>query len=79
MRAQSGDHLKQLLREDHRYVFTLIQNFHTREGGRYPQLSDRSDIIAMTDEAHRSQYDALPNAASLAFTGTPIRQAVRLV
>ncbi len=85
VRAQSGDHLKQLLHDDHRYVFTLIQKFHTRpqgdrDGGRYPQLSDRSDIIVMTDEAHRSQYDALalnmrnalPNAAYLAFTGTPL-------
>lgn len=80
VRAQSGDHLKQLLHDDHRYVFTLIQKFHTRDGGRYPQLSDRPNVIVMTDEAHRSQYDALalnmrnalPNAAYLAFTGTPL-------
>jgi type I restriction enzyme R subunit len=26
VRAKSGEHLKQLLTEDHRYVFTLIQN-----------------------------------------------------
>src|SRR5205807_788667 len=46
----------------------------------YPILSDRSDIIVITDEAHRSQYDqlalnmrnALPNAAFIAFTGTPL-------
>ena len=43
-------------------------------------LSERRDIIVITDEAHRSQYDtlalnmrtALPNAAFLAFTGTPL-------
>ena len=43
-------------------------------------LSDRSDIIVITDEAHRSQYDifalnmrnALPNAAFIGFTGTPL-------
>ena len=43
-------------------------------------LSERDDIIVITDEAHRSQYDtlalsmrqALPNAAFLAFTGTPL-------
>ena len=71
---RSGEHLKQLLREDHRYVFTLIQKFHTERGQTYPALSERSDIIVMTDEAHRSQYDvlalnmrnALPNAAFLA-------------
>ena len=78
--AASGAHLKQLLTEDHRYVFTLIQKFGTKKGDVYPQLSDRQDIIVITDEAHRSQYDtlamnmrtALPNAAFLGFTGTPL-------
>ena len=80
VRAQDGEHLKQLLQEDHRYVFTLIHKFHSRDGQPYPKLSDRSDIIVITDEAHRSQYDiladnmrrALPNAAFLGFTGTPL-------
>ena len=80
VRAESGEHLKQLLQEDHRYVFTLIQKFHTGKGGRYPVLSERSDIIVMPDEAHRTQYDALalnmrnglPNAAFIAYTGTPL-------
>ncbi|MBA2527382.1 MAG: DEAD/DEAH box helicase family protein, partial [Pyrinomonadaceae bacterium] len=79
VRAQRGEHLKQLLQEDHRYVFTLIQKFRTDRGKAYPKLSYRSDIIVITDEAHRSQYDqlalnmrnALPNAAFIAFTGTP--------
>ncbi|QGT78918.1 HsdR family type I site-specific deoxyribonuclease [Guyparkeria halophila] len=78
--ADSGTHLKQLLTEDHRYVFTLIHKFGTRDGDSYPKLSDRKDIIVITDEAHRSQYDtlamnmrtALPNAAFLGFTGTPL-------
>ena len=43
-------------------------------------LSERDDIIVIADEAHRTQYDtlalnlrnALPNAAFLAFTGTPL-------
>jgi type I restriction enzyme R subunit len=73
--AESGEHLRQLLREDHRYVFTLIHKFRTSE-----MLSNRSDIIVITDEAHRSQYDtlamnmrqALPNASFMAFTGTPL-------
>jgi len=80
VRAGDGEHLKQLLREDHRYVFTLIQKFHIESGKQYPKLSDRSDVIVMTDEAHRSQYDvlalnmrnALPNAAFIGFTGTPL-------
>jgi len=80
VQATSGVHLKQLLQEDHRYVFTLIQKFHTERGESYPKLSDRDNIIVMTDEAHRSQYDimamnmrnALPNAAFIGFTGTPL-------
>ncbi len=78
--ATSGAHLKLLLSQDHRYVFTLIHKFHTGKGETYPMLSDRADIVVITDEAHRSQYDtlalnmrnALPNAAFLAFTGTPL-------
>ena len=78
--ATSGKHLEQLLRENHRYVFTLIQKFHAERGQKYPTLSDRSDIIVVTDEAHRSQYDifavnvrnALPRAAFIGFTGTPL-------
>lgn len=80
VRAQSGEHLKELLAEDHRYIFTLIQKFRTDNGKKYPKLSDRSDIIVIADEAHRSQYDifamnmrnALPNAGFIAFTGTPL-------
>ncbi|MCG2740889.1 MAG: type I restriction endonuclease subunit R, partial [Syntrophaceae bacterium] len=73
--AESSKHLRQLLTEDHRYVFTLIHKFREPE-----EVSPRNDIIVITDEAHRSQYDtlalnmrtALPNAAFLAFTGTPL-------
>jgi type I restriction enzyme R subunit len=73
--AASGAHLRELLRGNHRYVFTLIHKFQTPE-----PLCDRSDVIVLTDEAHRSQYDtlalnmraALPRAMFLAFTGTPL-------
>ena len=79
-RAASGAELQQLLREDHRYVFTLIHKFHAPKGTRYPVISERDDIIVVTDEAHRTQYDllahnmraALPNAAFIGFTGTPL-------
>ena len=78
--AERVVHLRQLLSEDHRYIFTLIQKFQTQGGERHPVLSERSDIVVITDEAHRSQYDtlalnmrtALPNAAFIAFTGTPL-------
>jgi type I restriction enzyme R subunit len=73
--ATSGAHLRELLRGNHRYVFTLIHKFQTPE-----MLCDRPDVIVLTDEAHRSQYDtlalnmraALPKALFLAFTGTPL-------
>lgn len=78
--AKSSDKLRDLLREDHRYVFTLIHKFRTDPGEIHPVLSERDDIIVLTDEAHRSQYNtlamnmrsALPNAKFVAFTGTPL-------
>jgi len=85
VQATSGSHLKALLTENHRYVFTLIQKFQVErearaKGEAFPMLSERSNIIVMADEAHRSQYDtfarnlrqALPNAAFIGFTGTPL-------
>ena len=73
--AGSGAQLAELLRGNHRYVFTLIQKFRIPE-----LLCDRSDVVVITDEAHRSQYDtlalnmrtALPRALFTAFTGTPL-------
>ncbi len=73
--AESGAQLRELLAGNQRYVFTLIHKFQTPE-----MLCDRRDVIVLTDEAHRSQYDtlalnmrsALPNALFLAFTGTPL-------
>jgi type I restriction enzyme R subunit len=73
--ASSGSHLRELLRGNHRYVFTLIHKFQTPDA-----LTDRADVIVLTDEAHRSQYDtlalnmraAMPKATFLAFTGTPL-------
>ena len=80
IQATSGKNLERLLREDHRYVFTLIQKFHTERGATYPVLSERADVVVITDEAHRTQYDvlalnmrnALPNAMFMGFTGTPL-------
>lgn len=80
--AQSRAHLRDLLAGNERYVFTLIQKFLTEDREPMPVLSDRSDIIVMTDEAHRGQYAqlaanmraALPNAAFIGFTGTPLIQ-----
>ncbi|MFZ2206289.1 MAG: type I restriction endonuclease subunit R [Microgenomates group bacterium] len=74
--AESIQHLKDLLAQDHRQIFTTIQKFQDIPGA----ISEREDIIVMTDEAHRSQYDhmalnmrkALLKASFIGFTGTPL-------
>ncbi len=74
--ADSIEDLKNLLRADHRQVFTTIQKFQDIVGA----ISEREDIIVMTDEAHRTQYDrmalnmrkALPKASFIGFTRTPL-------
>jgi len=65
-------------------VFTTVQKFLPEQSAdSFPLLSDRRNIVVITDEAHRSQYDfidgfarhlrdALPNASFIGFTGTPI-------
>ena len=76
VRATSIHNLHELLQEDHRQIFTTIQKFQHIER----TISKRDNIIVMTDEAHRSQYDhfalnmrkALPNASFIGFTGTPL-------
>ena len=73
--AGSGAHLRELLAGNQRYVFTLIHKFQAAD-----VLCERRDVIVLTDEAHRSQYNtlamnmraALPNALFVAFTGTPL-------
>lgn len=80
VKAESAVHLRQLLQEDHRNVFTLIHKFRTERGESHPVLSRRKDIIVITDESHRTQYDifamnmrtALPNASFIGFTATPL-------
>jgi type I restriction enzyme R subunit len=85
VKAESRAHLRELLSvAAGGVVFTTIQKFFPEEkGDRYPNLSDRHNIVVIADEAHRSQYDfidgfarhmrdALPHASFIGFTGTPI-------
>ncbi len=75
--AASGLHLQELLGENHRYLFSLIHKFNLEIEQPY---SLRANLIVLSDEAHRTQYGlfarrmrfALPNAAYLGFTGTPL-------
>ena len=78
-RAASGDDLEKRLKENHRYVFSLIHKFNKDVDPKQP-YSERDDIIVITDEAHRTQAGrlarnmrlALPNASFIGFTGTPL-------
>lgn len=57
--AEDRDQLRELLagRPSGGIIFTTIQKFMPGRGeGRYPQLSDRTNIVVIADEAHRSQY-----------------------
>jgi len=78
-RASSGEVLKELLKQNHRYIFSLIHKFNQDVNPDEP-YSTRDDIIVISDEAHRTQAGklprnmrlALPNAAFIGFTGTPL-------
>ncbi len=76
-RASSGKELQEILRGNHRFVFSLIHKFNQPVREPY---SERDDIIVISDEAHRTQAGkfarnmrlALPNAGFIGFTGTPL-------
>ena len=105
--ADNRQTLRSLLenRQSGGIIFTTVQKFALLEAElTHPTLSERSNIVVVSDEAHRSQYgnkarlvdekdaqgqvigqryvygyskymrDALPNAAFIGFTGTPIEQ-----
>jgi type I restriction enzyme R subunit len=75
LKANSGKHLRELLSSEHRYLFTLIHKFNFEE-----EITERDNIIVISDEAHRTQggqlamnlRNALPNASFIGFTGTPL-------
>ena len=78
-RAVSGADLEKRLKENHAYVFSLIHKFNQDVNPEQP-YSERDDIVVISDEAHRTQAGrlarnmrlALPNAAFIGFTGTPL-------
>ena len=82
VKADSRTELQRLLGQDVRkIIITTIFKFGEADG----VLNDRSNIIAMVDEAHRTQEgdlgrkmrEALPNAFLFGLTGTPINRADR--
>jgi len=88
--ADTTDELRDLLSADGGgVIFTTIEKFRLKDLDtgkeiKHPVLSERSNLIVMADEAHRTQYGfkdggfaqnlrrALPNASFIGFTGTPV-------
>jgi type I site-specific restriction-modification system R (restriction) subunit/very-short-patch-repair endonuclease len=58
VQAENREHLKELLKvASGGIVFTTIQKFFPEEGSnQYECLSERSNIVVIADEAHRTQY-----------------------
>ncbi|TWT66710.1 Type-1 restriction enzyme R protein [Posidoniimonas polymericola] len=56
IQADSVDHLREVLQvASGGVVFTTVHKFAEAEGA-FPLLSERSNIVVVADEAHRSQY-----------------------
>lgn len=82
--ADSIAKLKELLRSPASdLVMAMVHKFQERDLDQaFPLLNDSPQILTLTDEAHRSQYGllganldrAIPNAARVAYTGTPIEK-----
>jgi type I restriction enzyme R subunit len=57
VQADSISDVKTLLDRDvGGVVFSTIQKFRPDAGGVFPEITDRSNVIVMVDEAHRTQY-----------------------
>ncbi|MEC8174187.1 MAG: type I restriction endonuclease subunit R, partial [Pseudomonadota bacterium] len=69
IQAESVDHLRELLQVGSGgVVFTTVHKF-AEETGQFPQLTDRSNVVVMADEAHRSQYGFKARRTTDAATG----------
>ena len=57
VQANNRAHIKELLKvSGGGVIFTTIQKFAPSEGNVYETLSERTNIVVVADEAHRSQY-----------------------
>lgn len=57
VQANSRNHIKELLNvSGGGVIFTTIQKFSPEEGNVFDTLSERTNIVVVADEAHRSQY-----------------------
>lgn len=57
IQAENREHIKELLKvSGGGVIFTTIQKFAPETGNVYDTLSERTNIVVVADEAHRSQY-----------------------
>tara|TARA_R110002111_G_scaffold296_1_gene2751 strand:- start:1185 stop:4310 length:3126 start_codon:yes stop_codon:yes gene_type:complete len=57
VQAESRNHIKELLHvSGGGVIFTTIQKFSPEEGNVFDTISERTNIVVVADEAHRSQY-----------------------
>lgn len=57
VQAENREHIKELLKvSGGGVIFTTIQKFSPESGNVYDTLSERTNIVVVADEAHRSQY-----------------------
>lgn len=57
IQAENREHIKELLKvSGGGVIFTTIQKFSPETGNVYDTLSERTNIVVVADEAHRSQY-----------------------
>lgn len=57
IQAESREHLGRLLKvESGGVIFTTIQKFQPETGNIYDTLTERTNVIVIADEAHRTQY-----------------------
>lgn len=86
-RAATGEHLLTLIENKTAVITTLIHKFRAGLNKRR-LVDDSTEVFALVDESHRSQYgnldslharmrELLPNACFIAFTGTPIAKKER--
>lgn len=77
-KANSGNHLIELLQNGEMVITTLVQKFKAPD--KHKVVINSQDIFILVDESHRTQNgllhnamkDSIPNGCYIGFTGTPL-------
>lgn len=79
-RANSGNHLVQLVSQDKANIITTIIDKFESAASSHELRDESNNVFVLVDESHRSQYgtahakmkQVFPNACYIGFTGTPL-------